>query len=192
MNTDRKALWAVRECALPAILRPCPDCPEMRHHPSGKFRLNANGKLLDVWLLLLCEGCGRTSKLEVHERVHTSTLDAKRRNAYENNDAAEVRELAMSASFAVKSGHRLDWTGTWKFETDMPFYQADDPSSLRVLIRFELPVPIRVERLLMLGLGLSRGQVRRMVTEGRIRTPLAPDAKAHRDFELTVDGAQAG
>lgn len=35
----------------------------------------------------------------------------------------------------------------------------------------------------------SRAEVRRMVTDGRIRLPLAPGDKAHQDFELTIDGA---
>jgi hypothetical protein len=48
--------------------------------------------------------------------------------------------------------------------------------------------PIRVERLLTLGLGVSSGEVRRMIADGRIRLPLALDAKAYQDFELTVDG----
>jgi hypothetical protein len=189
MNSDRKALWAVRQCSLPAILRPCPDCPSLRHRPSGRIRLNANGKLLDVWMLLLCEGCDRTSKVTVHERVHVRSLPAARLLAYEDNSAAVVRELAVSASLATKNGYRLDWTGTWEFHTDEPFYALDDPSALRVLVGFELPAPVRVERLLMLGLGLSRAEVRRLVAQGRIRLPLAPDARAHRDFEFLVEGA---
>jgi hypothetical protein len=99
-----------------------------------------------------------------------------------------VRELAMSVSLAVKNGYRLDWTGTWELETDTPFYPPDDPAPLRVLISFELPAPVRVERLLTLGLGLSRAEVRRMVADGRIRMPLALDAKARQAFEFTVDG----
>ncbi|WP_377267835.1 DUF1062 domain-containing protein [Peterkaempfera sp. SMS 1(5)a] len=59
MNTERKALWAVRQSALPTVVRPCPDCSGMRHRPSGKIRVNANGKLLDVWLLLSCAACDR-------------------------------------------------------------------------------------------------------------------------------------
>jgi hypothetical protein len=189
MNIDRKALWAVRQCALPAILRPCPGCAGTRHRPSGKFRINANGKLLDVWLLLLCTACDRTSKVTVHERVHVQSLDPDRLIAYENNDPEVLRELATSASLAAKNGYRLDWTGTWELETDTPFYTPDDPAPLRVLINFELPAPIRVERMVMLGLGLSRAEVRRMIADGRVRLPLAPDAKAHQDFEFTVDGA---
>jgi hypothetical protein len=187
VNTGRKALWAVRESGLPAVVKPCTDCSGTRHHPSGKFRVNANGKLLDVWLLLCCAACGRTSKVPVHERVRVQSLERARRLAYQTNDPAMVRELTMSASFAAKNGHRLDWTGTWELETDAPCYSPDDPAPLTVLISFELPTPVRVERLLTLGLGLSRAEVRRMVADGRIRLPLALDAKAHQDFELTVD-----
>jgi hypothetical protein len=188
VNTGRKALWVVRESGLPAVVKPCPDCSGTRHRPSGKFRVNANGKLLDVWLLLCCTACGRTSKVPIHERVHVQSLEHARRLAYETNDPAMVRELAMSVSLAVKNGYRLDWTGTWELETDMPFCPPDDPAPLGVLISFELPVPVRVERLLTLGLGLSRAEVRRMFADGRIRLPLALDAKARQTFEFTVDG----
>jgi hypothetical protein len=190
MNTDRKALWVVRECALPAVIKPCADCSGTRHHPSGKFRVNANGNVLDAWLLLCCAGCGRISKVPIHrERVHVQPLERARRTAYEHNDPAVVRELTMSASLAAKNGYRLDWTDTWVLETNAPFYSPRDLAPLQVLVSFELPAPIRVERLLMLGLGLSRGAVRRMVRDGCLRLPLALDAKAHQDFELTIDSA---
>jgi len=188
MNTDRKARWAVRQSALPTVVRPCPDCSGTRHRPSGKIRVNANGKLLDVWLLLSCAACDRTSKVPVHERVHVSSLEPARLVAYEANDPAVVRGLAMSASLAAKNRYRLDWTGTWELETRTPLYALDDPTPLKVLVGFELPAPVRVERLLMLGLGLSRTEIRRMVGDGRIRLPLALDAKAHQDFELTIHG----
>ncbi|MGW2649346.1 DUF1062 domain-containing protein [Streptomyces sp. NPDC001393] len=188
MHTDRKALWAVRQSALPTVVRPCPDCSGTRHRPSGKIRVNASGKLLDVWLLLSCAACDRTSKVPVHERVHVSSLEPARLVAYENNDPAVVRELTMSTSLAAKSGYRLDWAGTWALETRTPLYSLEDPTPLKVVVGFELPVPVRVERLLKLGLGLSRTQVRRMVGNGRIHLPLAPDAKAHQDFGFTLHG----
>ncbi|MEE1786549.1 DUF1062 domain-containing protein [Streptomyces sp. SP17BM10] len=188
MNTNRKALWAVRQSALPTVVRPCPDCSGARHRASGKIRVNASGKLLDVWLLLSCASCDRTSKVPVHERVHVSSLEPARLVAFENNDPGVVRELTMSASLATKHGYRLDWTGTSEVETRTPLYALDDPTPLTVLVRFDLPAPVRVERLLMLGLGLSRGAVRGMVRDGRVHLPFALDAKAHRDFDLTVHG----
>ncbi|MDQ2588325.1 hypothetical protein CKY47_31050 [Saccharothrix yanglingensis] len=185
---DRKALWVVRELGLPAIVKACASCRSTRHHPTGKFRVNANGKLLDVWLLIRCELCGRASKVPVHERVRVQSLDHERLPAFEGNDPAMVRRLTVDAAFAGRAGHRLDWSGTWELETDVPFYEfgRDDPTPLEVVVRFELPAPVRVGKLLTAGFGLSRPAVRDAVASGRIHLPLAVDAKVREDFTFFV------
>lgn len=184
---DRKSLWLVRELGLPAIVKTCVSCRTTRHRPTGKVRVNANGKILDVWLLIGCERCGRTSKIPVHERVHVQTLDHDRLVMFETNDPAVVRELAMDAALAGRAGHRLDWTGTWALETDMPFYEIEkDLEPLDVIVRFELPAPIRAGKLLMAGLGLSRSAVRNAVDSGRIRLPVAVDARVRADFAFVI------
>ena len=187
-DLGRKALWLVRELGLPTIVRACVSCRSTRHHPTGKIRVNANGKLLDVWMLICCERCDRTSKVPVHERVHGQHLDDALRMKFENNDPAVVRELAMSASLASRTAYRLDWEGTWALDTDMPFYQLEDTEPLEVVVGFELPAPIRVEKLLMLGFGLSRSRVRSLVGAGRIQLPdrIDVDTKVREDFTLAV------
>ncbi len=187
-DIDRKALWVVRELGLPAIVKACVSCGSTRHHPTGKFRVNANGKLLDVWMLIGCERCDRTSKIPVHERVHVQALDSERRQRFENNDAAMVRRLVMDGVPAGRAAYRLDWSGTWELETDMPFYELEgaDAAAFEVVVRFELPAPVRVEKLLTAGFGLSRSAVRGLVASGRIRLPPAVDAKAREDFTFVV------
>ena len=185
---DRKALWVVRELGLPAIVKACVSCRSTRHHPTGKFRVNASGKLLDVWLLIGCELCGRTSKIPLHERIHVQALDHERLVRFENNDPAMVRQLAMDTALAGKSLYRLDWTGTWELETDMPFYELErsDAAPLAVVVRFELPAPVRVSKLLMAGFGLSRSTASTMVDSGRIQLPVDVDAKVRKDFTFFV------
>jgi hypothetical protein len=70
----------------------------------------------------------------------------------------------------------------------MPSCELDreDPVPLKVVIRFGLPAPIRVEKLLTAGFGLSRSAVRGMAGSGRIRLPMAIDAKAREDFTFFV------
>jgi hypothetical protein len=187
-DIDRKALWVIRELALPAIVKACVTCRSTRHHPTGKFRVNANGKLLDVWMLINCDLCDRTSKIPIHERIHVRALENERLVMFERNDPAIVRHLTLDASLASRAGYQLDWAGTWELETDMPFYELEhaDPAPLEVVVRFELPAPIRVEKLLMAGFGLSRSAARGMVNSGRIRLPMAIDARAREDFTLFV------
>ena len=107
---------------------------------------------------------------------------------FENNDPAVVRDLAMDGALAGKAAYQLDWSGTWELETGLRSseLEREDPAPLTVVIRFELPVPIRVEKLLATGFGLSRSAVRGMADSGRIRLPMAVDAKAREDFTLVV------
>jgi hypothetical protein len=109
---------------------------------------------------------------------------------FQDNDPALVRDLVMDRGLAGKAAYQLDWSGTWELETRMPSceLEREDPAPLKVIIRFELPVPIRVEKLLRAGFGLSRSAVRDMVDSGRIRLPMAIDAKACDDFTLFVIG----
>lgn len=59
--------WVVMLTCLPSVLRRCPACASDRFRPNGKFRVNANHKLLDAWLLVLCT-------LRGHGKAHGFTL----------------------------------------------------------------------------------------------------------------------
>jgi hypothetical protein len=189
---DRKALWVVRELALPAIVKICVSCRHTRHRPTGRFRVNANHKLLDVWMLIWCERCGRTSKIPVHERVNVRALPHERLVRFHDNDPAMVREVATDAALAGRAAHRLDWAGTWKLETDLPFHRldGDDPVSFEVVVRFELPVPIRLGKLVRAGFGVSAAAVRDLVDSGRLRLPRPVGAPVREDFSLFVLAAR--
>lgn len=51
--------WVVVPTCLPLVLRRCHVCASEHFRASGKFRVNANHKLIDVWLLALCTACGK-------------------------------------------------------------------------------------------------------------------------------------
>ena len=187
-GAGRKTLWTIRERGLPALVKPCVSCRSERHRPTGKFRVNANGKLLDVWMLVGCERCDRTAKIPVHERVHVQAVGSGRLLRFQDNDPAMVRALVLDGTLAARAGYRLDWSGTWELETGLPSWEpgGQDQAPLTVFVSFELPAPIRVGNLLTAGLGLSRSAVRDMAASGRIRLPLPVDAKARDDFTFVV------
>jgi hypothetical protein len=114
--------WVVRRTRLPLLSLRCVDCRSASATTGeGRFRVNANGKLLDVWLLVRCVSCDRTSKLAVHERTPVRSFDRAELHGYHVNDP----ELVAS--------RLLD------------------------------PVPVRPERLIAQGLGLSRNEVLRRI-----------------------------
>lgn len=75
-----------------AILRRCGGCGKKREFVCpGRFRVNANGRRLDIWLIYRCEKCGHTLNVPIYERVPPEKLEPEIYEGFLNND----RELCM-------------------------------------------------------------------------------------------------
>jgi hypothetical protein len=136
----------------------------------GRFRVNANGKLLDVWLLVRCVSCDRTSKLTVHERTLVSSFDPAELHGYSVNDPDLVASRLLDPLLARRNRFTLDWTGAWRLDT--PSTWRDEAWPLRVEVVFDDPVPVRPDRLIAQGLGLSRNEaLRRIKCDIPLRRP---------------------
>ncbi|WP_208762185.1 DUF1062 domain-containing protein [Microbispora bryophytorum] len=154
--------WVVRRTTLPLLSLRCVDCgSQSATTGEGRFRVNANGKLLDVWLLVRCVSCDRTSKLTVHERAPVRSLDPAELHGYRVNDPELVASTLLDPLLARRGRFTLDWTGAWRLDT--PSARLDDTWPVRVEVVFDDPVPVRPERLIAHGLGLSRNEVLRRI-----------------------------
>jgi len=154
--------WVVRRTRLPLLSSRCVDCgSEFATTGAGRFRVNANGKLLHVWLLVRCVSCDRTTKLAVRERAPVSSFDPAVLHGYSVNDPELVASTLLDPLFARRNRFALDWTGAWRLHT--PPARPDGAWPARVDVVFEDPVPVRPERLIAHGLGLSRNEVLRRV-----------------------------
>jgi hypothetical protein len=150
--------WVVRRTRLPLLSLRCVDCrSESATVGEGRFRVNANGRLLDVWLLVRCVSCDRTSKLTVHERAPVRSFDPAALAAYQANDPQLVASTLLDSLLARRSNFTLDWEGAWRL--DIPPAWPGEPWPVTVEVVFEDPVPVRPERLIAHGLGLSRTEV---------------------------------
>ena len=86
----------------PACMRRCSKCGRLRKFVcSGKFRVNANGKRLDVWLIYRCERCDTTWNQEIYTRVKPDRIDRGLYQAFLDNDW----ETALR--FAKHDGRKL-------------------------------------------------------------------------------------
>ncbi|MBP2707988.1 DUF1062 domain-containing protein [Microbispora sp. RL4-1S] len=154
--------WVVRRTRLPLLSLRCVDCgSESATTGEGRFRVNANGKLLDVWLLVRCVSCDRTSKLTVHERAPVRSLDPAELHGYRVNDPELVASRLLDPLLARRNRFALDWTGAWRLDT--PPARLDEAWPVQVDVLFEDPVPVRPDRLIAHGLGLSRNEVLRRI-----------------------------
>ncbi|MFF8293102.1 DUF1062 domain-containing protein [Streptomyces sp. NPDC016309] len=176
--------WVVMPTCLPLVLRRCRTCASERFRANGKFRVNAHHKLLDAWLLVLCTTCGETAKLAVLERMNVRSVRPGLLDRLHRNDPVLAAELLQDPVVRRRNRIALDWHGAWRLDTGGP--ARPDREVIDVAVRFAAPVPVRPARLIAEGLGLSRAEVGRLVTEGKLVSAVRLDGRLSGDFTFTL------
>jgi hypothetical protein len=176
--------WVVMPTCLPLVVRRCSACASERFRANGKFRVNANHKLIDAWLLVLCTGCGDTAKLTVLERTQVRSVRPELLDRMHGNDPALAAEVLRDP--VVRRRHRvaLDWDGAWRLDTggaDLP-----DREVIDVSVRFAAPIPVRPVRLIAEGCGLPRAEVERLIEEGKLVSAVRLNSRLSGDFTFTL------
>jgi hypothetical protein len=179
--------WTVVPTRLPLVRRRCHLCASDRFRASGKFRVNANHKVLDVWLLLLCAACGDTVKLSVLERVTVRSVRPELLDRLHDNDLGLVADLLQDHVVQRRNHIALDWDGAWRLDTGRADHLDHlDHEVVDVSVRFAARIPVRPLRLIAQGFGLSRGEAERLVDDGKLVSAVRLGGKLSGDFTFTL------
>ncbi|WP_328740216.1 DUF1062 domain-containing protein [Streptomyces erythrochromogenes] len=176
--------WVVAPTCLPLVLRRCHTCASERFRANGKFRVNANHKLLDAWLLVLCSACGDTAKLTVLERVHVRSVRPELLDRLHDNDPSLAGELLQDPVVRRRNHISLDWDGAWRLDTGGSDHL--DREVIDVSVRFAARIPVRPVRLISEGCGLSRAEVERLITDGKLVSAVRLSGRISGDFTFTL------
>ncbi|QES51593.1 hypothetical protein DEJ50_30850 [Streptomyces venezuelae] len=180
--------WVVTPTCLPLVRRRCPACRSGRFRASGKFRVNANHKALDAWLLVLCTGCGDTAKLTVFERAHVRSVRPELLDRLHDNDHGLTAELLQDPVLQRRNRIALDWDGAWRLDTggDTGGSNPSDHEVIDVSVRFAARIPVRPVRLIAEGCGLTRAEVDRLIAEGSLVSAVRLRARLSGDFTFVL------
>ncbi|GAA2612730.1 DUF1062 domain-containing protein [Streptomyces tubercidicus] len=176
--------WVVMPTCLPTVLRRCPACASDRFRANGKFRVNAHHKLLDAWLLVLCTACGDTAKLTVLERMNVRSIRPELLDRMHDNDPDLAAELLQDPLVRRRNRIALDWDNAWRLDTGGSDHL--DCEVMDVSVRFAARIPVRPVRLIAEGCGLSRAEVERLITEGKLVSAVRLSGKLSDDFTFTL------
>jgi hypothetical protein len=169
---------------LPLVRRRCHVCASERFRASGKFRVNANHKLIDAWLLVLCTACGETEKLTVLERITVRSIPPELLDRLHGNDPGLIAELLQDPVVQRRSRIALDWDNAWRLDTGGSDHL--DREVIDVSVRFAARIPVRPGRLIAEGFGFSRAEVERLITEGKLVSAIRLNGKVSGDFTFTL------
>ena len=91
------------------VLRKCPKCGcKMRFINTNNFRVNANGNLIDIWLIYQCEKCKHSYNLTIYERVKPSTIERKDYEDFLSNNITLALKYGKDKSMFDKNRAEID------------------------------------------------------------------------------------
>jgi hypothetical protein len=101
----KNILWTVRYRSAPAAVRYCRHCgTKTIFTSSGLFRVNAQQKTLDVWLIFKCAQCKATWNLTIFSSVSPRTLPPALLDGFHRNDEKLAMRYATDMALIRKNG----------------------------------------------------------------------------------------
>ena len=126
---------------------------------SSKFRVNANGKRIDVWLIYRCVDCDNSWKFGILERCNRRDIEPALLQALESNDPVLARRHAFDI---VALRNRVGRVEEFP-EVDVHKLRLGDvrenTTALELQLGMEMPISLRLDRLLASELGISRSRL---------------------------------
>ncbi len=161
--------WLVRPTEAFKILRNCPKCgTKTLYGSTGNFRVNANGKNVDIWLIYQCETCKSTYNLPVYERVRSSQIEPELYRKFMENDAELALKTGVNRALFERSRAVVceDATAIEIVVEDHHNFETGEGRLIRIINPFHLK--LRLDRILARQLECSRSSIKRAMLEGDI------------------------
>lgn len=172
--------WAIAPEIAPRPLINCNRCGTVKaYRCSDKFRVNANGKRIDVWLIYRCVDCDNSWNFGIFERCNRRDIEPTLLAALESNDPALARRHSFDVVALRNRVARVEEFSDVVVHKQRLCDNSDRATALELRIGLELPTSLRLDRLLAGELGISRSRLQAL--EEKRRLVVDPDgAKALR------------
>ena len=168
---DTTFTWEIKAKNSPLLIKKCSHCDSDRFYCSDKFRMNAQKKNIDVWLIYRCVKCDNTCNLTLLSRSKPDLIDKTLFHSFSMNDKDTAWKYAFSTEMERKNNLRLDY-GSVEYEV-IPNTSLEDLLNLsneviKIHIKCEFEFDLKLSSLIRRCFSLSANQVKRMFEDGII------------------------
>ena len=169
MSRTLRVRWTIASAIAPRPLLNCNRCGCVRPYRCGeKFRVNANGRRIDVWLIYRCVGCDNSWNFTILERQNRRDIEPPLLAALESNDPVLVRRFAFDAAALLGRAGRIEEFADVTVRKELRDGEPERAAALALELRLEGTTPLRLDRLLAGELGLSRSRLQTLDDEKRL------------------------
>lgn len=92
------------ECQSIKVYNRCGGCGKKQEFlNSGKFRVNANGNKVDIWLIYRCKKCKHSWNLTIYERTKPAKISRELYDMFLSNDADTAYTYGNNIEFLKRN-----------------------------------------------------------------------------------------
>lgn len=195
MSSTLRIHWAITPAIAPQPLINCNRCSGVKaYRCSGKFRVNANGKRIDVWLIYRCTDCDNSWNFGIFERCNRRDIEPALLQALESNDPKLARRHAFDIVALRNQVGRVEEFPDVAVHKRLLGGASDSAAALELQLGLEMPTSLRLDRLLANELGISRSRLqvleerRLLVVDPDVANALRKPARAGTAIRIDLAG----
>ncbi|WP_245686800.1 DUF1062 domain-containing protein [Tenuibacillus multivorans] len=149
--------------------------------------MNANQKIVDIWLIYNCLHCEETWNYPIISRVNVNKIDSLEHQKFMNNDLETIWQYAFQINQLRKLCHDVNTDIRYELRKDMLDSTSD---GITIKIRCKYDFGLRVDKFIAEIFNISRSKVNKMVQDDMFL--LNPDISVKKkiidDLQVTVIG----
>lgn len=171
------------------VIRGCPKCGKKTHFcNTKKFRVNANGNKLDVWLIYQCQGdkfsspgagkssCRHTLNLAIYERKNVSSIPKEEYMRFLENDELLAEQYGKNMQLFQKNKADVDFEHINYEYVKLQEISENSGHGERIVLTIHNPYQLKIhpQKQMAEALGMSRSQIKKLVEQGKIKLEKNP------------------
>lgn len=106
----KEYIWEIAPKNTPLLKRKCSHCDSNRFYCSENFRMNAQKKHIDIWLIYRCIKCDNTYNLTIFTRTKKELINKDVFNKFTENNRQLAWKYAFSRETSRKNNVELDFS----------------------------------------------------------------------------------
>ncbi|MGE8525274.1 DUF1062 domain-containing protein [Chryseobacterium rhizosphaerae] len=179
---SQQYIWEVKAKNTPLLKKKCSHCNSDRFYCSDKFRLNAQKKNIDIWLIYRCVQCKNTFNMTIFSRVRTESISKTLFIKFSENNTETAWEYAFSLETRRKNNVEYDAESV---EYDIQHPTLDDILNsgyeiLPVTLKSPFDFSLKVYSVIRICLGLSVSKLNQLIEADALSFQGKSIQKSHR------------
>lgn len=163
--------WEIKVKNTPLLIKNCSHCESDRFYCSDKFRMNAQKKNIDVWLIYRCVKCDNTCNITLLSRTKPDLIDKKLFHSFSMNDREVAWQYAFSAGMASKNKLQIDYdSAEYEVISNISFEDIMNMNNaiISILIECDFELNLKLLSLIKRCFSLSTTRLKHLFEEGNI------------------------